>query len=42
MGNKDRGKREIKKPKKKIPKQAPPRRDASQIAPHIVRDITEK
>jgi hypothetical protein len=42
MGNKDRGKREIRKPKKKIPKQAPPRRDVNQTAAHIVRDVTEK
>jgi hypothetical protein len=35
MGNKDRGKREVKKPKKQTPKPAPARRDSSQIAAQI-------
>jgi len=35
MGNKDRGKREAKKPKKQIPKSAPARRDSSLIAEQI-------
>jgi|GEM_PF-5800625 len=35
MGNKDRGKRELKKPKKQTPKPAPARRDSSLIAEQI-------
>lgn len=35
MGNKDRGKREAKKPKKQVPKPAPARRDSSLVAEHI-------
>jgi len=35
MGNKDRRSREAKKPKKKTPKYAPPRRDTSQPS-HVV------
>ncbi len=39
MGNKDARKRETKKPKKKTPKPAPPRRDVNPIATRI--DKTE-
>jgi hypothetical protein len=37
MGNKDARNREIKKPKKKVPKLLPPRRDSSQ---EMVKKIT--
>jgi len=40
MGNKNARKREIRKPKKKTPKQAPQRRDANQIVTHIVKPPT--
>jgi hypothetical protein len=40
MGNKNARKREIRKPKKKTPKQAPPRRDASPVVMHIVKQPT--
>jgi hypothetical protein len=36
MGNKDKGGREAKKPKKKTPKLAPPTRDGHPIATHTV------
>ena len=39
MGNKDRRSREAKKPKKKIPKYAPPRRDSSQPS-HVISTVT--
>ena len=39
MGNKDRRSREVKKPKKKIPKFAPPRRDSSQPT-HVISTVT--
>jgi hypothetical protein len=40
MGNKDARKRETKKPKKKLPKQAPKRRDdVNQIAARIVSQL---
>jgi hypothetical protein len=42
MGNKDRGKREAKKPKKQTPKQPPPRREGNQVVPQIIREATEK
>ncbi len=35
MGNKDRRRREAKKPKKQTPKYAPPKRDAGQPA-HVI------
>jgi hypothetical protein len=38
MGNKDRRSREAKKPKKKTPKFAPPRRDSSQPT-HVISPI---
>jgi len=42
MGNKDKGKRETKKPKKTTPKLPPPRRDApSQIPAHIAPKVGE-
>jgi len=41
MGNKNARKREIRKPKKKVPKQAPKGRDdVNQIAAHIVSKAT--
>jgi len=44
MGNKDKGKRESKKPPKKQPKAAPGRKreDFSQTVAHIVRETTDK
>jgi hypothetical protein len=39
MGNKDRRSREAKKPKKKTPKFAPPRRDSSQPT-HVISTVT--
>jgi hypothetical protein len=44
MGNKDKGKRESKKPPKKQPKAAPGRKreDISQTVAHIVRETTDK
>jgi hypothetical protein len=41
MGNKNARKREIRKPKKKAPKQVPQRRDMNQIATSTVRKLTE-
>jgi hypothetical protein len=41
MGNKDKGKREVKKPKKTTPKLPPTRRDASPIPTHIIKKIGE-
>jgi len=42
MGNKDKGKREAKKPKKVTPKLPPPRRDTgSQVPAHIAPKTTE-
>lgn len=41
MGNKDRGKREIKKPKKITPKLPPARRDAGTIPTHIIKKVGE-
>jgi hypothetical protein len=40
MGNKDKGKREVKKPKKQTPKFAPPKRNTYQAPPQPVRDVT--
>jgi hypothetical protein len=37
MGNKDARRREVKKPKKKTPKLAPPRRDAPQIVSDVMK-----
>jgi hypothetical protein len=42
MGNKNARKREIRKPKKKAPKQAPPKRDVNQLAAQIVRTATKE
>jgi hypothetical protein len=39
MGNKNARKREIRKPKKKAPKQAPQRRDVNQIAARITEKL---
>ncbi len=41
MGNKDRGKRETKKPKKVVPKLPPARRDAGPIPTHVIKKIGE-
>ena len=41
MGNKDKGKREVKKPKKTTPKLPPARRDASPIPTHVIKKIGE-
>ena len=40
MGNKNARKREIRKPKKKVPKLAPPKRDGNEIASRIVKPAT--
>jgi hypothetical protein len=40
MGNKDSRRREAKKPKKKTPKLAPPKRDVNQLAAQIVKNAT--
>jgi hypothetical protein len=40
MGNKNARKREIRKPKKQTPKQAPQRRDVNQIVTHNVKQPT--
>jgi hypothetical protein len=40
MGNKNARKREVRKPKKKVPKQAPQRRDVNQLAAQISHKIT--
>jgi len=42
MGNKDSRRRELKKPKKKITKLPPPKRDVNQIPAQIMRNVTEK
>jgi hypothetical protein len=41
MGNKNARKREIRKPKKKAAKPAPPKREVNQIAVRIVKSATE-
>jgi len=41
MGNKDRGKRETKKPKKVTPKLPPARRDAGVIPTHVIKKVGE-
>jgi hypothetical protein len=41
MGNRDKGRREAKKPKKKEPKVAPPRRDAGQFTVQNVKPVTD-
>jgi hypothetical protein len=41
MGNKDKGKREAKKPKKSTPKLAPPRREEHQFTPNIPKRPTD-
>jgi hypothetical protein len=41
MGNKDARRREIKKPKKKVPKLAPPRREVDRITTNITPNPTQ-
>jgi hypothetical protein len=41
MGNKDARRREVRKPKKKTPKQAPQKRDMNPTAQRILKKITD-
>jgi len=41
MGNRDKGRREAKKPKKVVPKAPPARRDAGQFTVQNVKPATE-